>query len=288
LIHSIAVKPDGTSVLLTTAENALYRIDLASPDRPRFLAQYRNAPRHVAYSPDGSKYSVAVGTYPWEPDPIDVHDSATDKVLHTIKPPGFVTALSFTPDSTGLVTSGSHHAVALYNAATGGELYRTAWKHPSDVSHALAPDGKSAALCDRFARRAVLLNLDTGNEIRAWDTLQDVVPRGCAYDPRGRLLAIGDWTHAIQLWDTQTGNSVRTFAGHGAALTGVRFTPDGSALVSTSRDGTLRVWNPDAARAKSVVTVGPENQHCCFALDRSGRYAFVASHGGFVSVLKLP
>jgi WD40 repeat protein len=81
---------------------------------------------------------------------------------------------------------------------------------------------------------------------------------------------------------------VRTFSGHTAALTGLRFTPDGAWLVSTSRDGTLRVWNPDAARAKSVVTVGPENQHCCFALDRSGRYAFVASHGGFVSVLKLP
>lgn len=288
VIHSIAVKPDGSSVLLTTAENVLYRIDRAEQRKPRVVVQYDQAPRNVTYSPDGSKYALCLGTYYWVPDVIEIRDSATDKLLRTLKPPGFLVALSFTPDSKNLMATGSFNTAVLYDASTGDELYRSPRKEPSEVTHTIAADSKSVALCDRFTKRVVLLNLETGNEIRSWDTRLDMVPRVCAYDPGGRYLATGEVNHTITLWDIQTGKTVRTLSGHSGTLTGLQFTPDGTALVSTARDGTLRIWSPDASRARAIVNIGPENQQYCFALDRSGRFAFVAVHGGFVAVLKLP
>src|SRR5262249_55854458 len=99
---------------------------------------------------------------------------------------------------------------------------------------------------------------------------------------------LGDWNNTIMLWDIQTGKAARTLPGHTATLTALQFTADGASLVSTGKDGMLRVWNPDELKPKAVIPVGPANQFLTFALDRSGQFALVAGPGGLGSELKLP
>jgi WD40 repeat protein len=287
LIWSVAATPDGSSALVTTTENALYRFDLAAPRKPRLVHQYDQAAKFVTYSPDGSKYALAVGSYGFTPDTVHVYEAATDKLLHK-SVTAYLLHLSFTPDSKGLMASGLNSTAVLFDAATGAELYRAPPNGFTPLAHAISADGKTAALREVQGKRVAILNVETGNEIRSWELAQGGVARATAYDPRGRYLGLGEADKTVTLWDAQTGKPVRTLAGHSAALTGLQFTPDGSALVSSARDGTLRVWTPEAQRAKAVIPVGPAGQPCCFSLDRSGRFAFVGIPGGAVLVLKVP
>jgi WD40 repeat protein len=59
--------------------------------------------------------------------------------------------------------------------------------------------------------------------------------------PDGNVVS-GSLDETFHLWNTLTGEIVRSFAGHTKAVTSVAVLPDGN-LVSGSVDGTLRLWN---------------------------------------------
>ena len=49
----------------------------------------------------------------------------------------------------------------------------------------------------------------------------------------------------MQLWDTNTGESLATFTGHIDGITALAFSPDGSTLASASADGMIRFWQTE-------------------------------------------
>ena len=61
-------------------------------------------------------------------------------------------------------------------------------------------------------------------------------------NPDTTLMAVGRKDHVIELIDTQTWERVSTFSGHRAEIRSVDFSHDGTKLLSTSSDGTMRIW----------------------------------------------
>lgn len=58
----------------------------------------------------------------------------------------------------------------------------------------------------------------------------------------GMLVAGGDGSGVLQMWDMQSGEVLATLKGHNNRIAQLMFTQDGTRLFSSSADGTLRVW----------------------------------------------
>ena len=82
-----------------------------------------------------------------------------------------------------------------------------------------------------------------------------------AFSPDGRLLATGNSAGLIRIWEAPAGMSGhsetphRVLSGHAAAVGFLRFSDDGSQVLSASVDGTARLWNVLAEREINLIKV---------------------------------
>ena len=103
------------------------------------------------------------------------------------------------------------------------------------------------------------LAASTGRDrtVRLWD-LRDAkrsrilaqIPhegRALAFDPAGDKLAVAAGI-SIRLWDVATGQELRRFSGHSAAVRALVFSTDGKWLFSGSDDKTIRIWDVPVGR----------------------------------------
>ena len=76
----------------------------------------------------------------------------------------------------------------------------------------------------------------------------------------GKWAALGDVTGKIKLLDLAAGKEAKTLEGHAAAISGLRFSADGTKLLSGSQDKSLRLWNvADGSTLGKLDTPAPVN-----------------------------
>jgi WD40 repeat protein len=57
----------------------------------------------------------------------------------------------------------------------------------------------------------------------------------------------------VRLWDAATGEELVRLPGHADYVFALAFSPDGQTLVSSSGDGTLRLWDTKPLRERARV-----------------------------------
>lgn len=63
------------------------------------------------------------------------------------------------------------------------------------------------------------------------------------YSPDGSVIASGGDDNSIMLWDASTGKLEAKMEGHRAAVISVRFSADGSMIMSADRNGVSHGWD---------------------------------------------
>src|SRR5262249_22227044 len=66
-----------------------------------------------------------------------------------------------------------------------------------------------------------------------------------AFSPDGARLLSGGSDTTLKIWDTTSGQLIRSFA-HPRGITSVAFAPGGVRLLSACADGVLRLWDAES------------------------------------------
>ncbi|WP_370086386.1 WD40 repeat domain-containing protein [Ekhidna sp.] len=104
--------------------------------------------------------------------------------------------------------------------------------------------------------------------------------------PDGNTLAIGRDRGDIVLWDIPNKNLIRIISGHQSTVTDIQFSPDGGLLLTTSRDGTARIWDLTDSRKLPIILDDHDDWVLTGSFDPTGTH--VITGGGDEYVRRWP
>ncbi|MEP0985670.1 hypothetical protein [Ekhidna sp.] len=89
--------------------------------------------------------------------------------------------------------------------------------------------------------------------------------------PDRNTLAIGRDRGDVILWDIAKKELIRIISGHQSTVTDIQFSPNGKLLLTTSRDGTARVWNLEDSRKLPIILDDHDDWVFTGSFDPTGR-----------------
>jgi WD40 repeat protein len=123
--------------------------------------------------------------------------------------------------------------------------------------HVLSPDGQLLAFSD--SPRVELWQVKSGDVLALGN--QDLQGRVSviAFSPDGKMLAAGDKSGTVRIWDAVNRQELATFMGHKDSVTALAFTPDSRTLASggAARDGAVKLYSMSAMRELLTLTHEP-------------------------------
>ena len=246
IVHSVAFAPDGKTLASGSWDNTIKLWDAHSGELLRTLEGHTEWVWSVAFAPDGNTLASS-SSY----NAIKLWDAHSGELLRTLEGhTSSVYSVAYSSDGNMLASGSTDNTIKLWDARSG-ETLRTLEGHTEDVtSVAFAPDGNT------------LTSGSDDKTIKTWDAhsgeLQlSIDARGPGYERKGhasdvdsvafapdvKTLASGSGDDTIKLWDTRSGETLRTLEGHTNEVRSVAFAPDGNTLVSGSHDKTIKLWD---------------------------------------------
>lgn len=125
---------------------------------------------------------------------------------------------------------------------SGGATLPAPSAEASDTTAAFSSDGSEVVTANGYNGTLRLYNAVSHKELVTLDAGVGGLPECVAFSPRGQLLVAGYLSGTTIVWDTATDTQLTRLIGNNASVDTVGFSGDGSAVMTASVDGTVRVW----------------------------------------------
>jgi WD40 repeat protein len=245
-VLSIALSPDGKTLAVGADHSVVQFWNIATGQLIKTLPS-THLVWSIAFSPDGKVLATAS-----EDRTVRIWDVLTGECLRTCQEhQDRVWLVAFSPDGRSWVSISEDQTIKLWDAS--GQCLRTLDGYNNWIfAVAFSPDGRwlASGSEDQVIR---LWDVEEKTQVRTLQGHTNIVG-SVAFAPqhppqesipflKGQLLASSSDDQTIRLWDSQTGECLKTLRGHQDWIQSVRFSADGQLLASGSRDQTIKLWD---------------------------------------------
>ncbi len=157
--------------------------------------------------------------------------------------------LAFNADGSQLLTSGVDKTARLWDTATAREIQKFTGHTETVRRIAFHPDGKHALSAGRDGL-VRMWELDTARQVKQFKSSGGWAD-SLAISKDGKFLAIaGTFKDGkdVYVYEIDSGKKLPECIGHREGLTHVAFSNDGKRILSSSYDGTARIWDRDTGK----------------------------------------
>ena len=260
---------DGRKVLTSSFDGTvrLWPLD-GKPDPVIISGKDLSVPRalpNALLTPDGTRVVIATNQvatsltnngYVSTTDGTIVIWSADRKDNAIVGGQKWIASMTLSPDGKRIVTAGDDAALKVWRAAGNSEpvILQGRRSRPSDAR--FDPAGLRI-LSVGLDRMAVLQNADGTGQPQVWD--MGVGVESVEFSGNGaRAVMLGRDDRNVYLWTLGRKPTLQTLRGHRSAVHSARFSGDGNLLVTSSGDGSARVWRADATGEPIVLRMGDD------------------------------
>ncbi|MBT2408667.1 MULTISPECIES: TIR domain-containing protein [unclassified Streptomyces] len=250
-VSSVAWSPDGRT-LVSGSEDATARVTSTEPGfTPTVVGQHNGWVSDASWHPDGRLAATA-----GQDGVVRIWDttSATEAMQLTGDQTG---AVAWSPSGARIACGGFDGVLNIRDSATWSKTYTRRHAHDDRITRlAWSPD------------EAVLASGSEDGTLKLWDTdTWEEVGRlenaervgGVAWSPEGNQLVVAAWLEDGYVWRPDASaddEAMIPLHGHSAALHAVDWSRSGRLVLTTSGDGTARIWDPVTGRQRSVLPAG--------------------------------
>ena len=185
-----------------------------------------------------------------------------------------ILAVSFSPDGSLVASAGKDRRVNLWSTASGKRVRMLEGFDGEVPAVAFSPDGRELLV-------ACLDGNVKGFDTTRWESTHSLWlrdPACCvAWSPDGKFYAVGDGGGVARVYDVTGASRPVKCAGHSEGLTSVAFSRGNTYLLTTSTDGSVRLWDP--ATGKKVRIVERDDHRPFNAVFNAEGTMFAASMG---------
>lgn len=260
-LQTIRFSPEGKILATASDDKTAMLWDVRTGQLRAVLPGHKAVVSDLVFSPDGRTIATLSS------NTAQLWDVETARLKLTLSGhKGFIWQLLFSPDGKSVLTSSADKTARLWDTEAG-QLKATLTGHKEAVFKALfSPDGQtivsggggdnSARLWDaRTGELKAVLKAPRDNRLRYGASAgNDAGIYDLLFSPDGRIIAAGDISDKVTLWDARTGQLRATLTGHQSTIYAMEFSPNGRLLATASRDGTAKVWDVATGQLRDNLT----------------------------------
>jgi WD40 repeat protein/serine/threonine protein kinase len=276
----VSISPDGERIVSTSHDGSIKVWDAQTGKETAILTGHSSRVNCVAFSPDGKR--IVSGS---RDGTIKIWDAKTHQETATLKcHSADVTSVSISPDGKRIVSGGKDDfgsvspTAQIWDAQTGKNTLTLT--DPSGVGNpSFSPGGK------RIVSERKIWDAETGQETLTF--------KGSIYSPSfspdGKHIigASGVRVGAkmngtLKILNAETGEEMLTLKGHADYVNSASFSPDGKRIVSTSVDGSIKIW--DSQTGPKTLTFTSHPNLYCVVFSPDGRRIVSGSRDGTIKM----